>query len=137
MYKRQNSDSYKWILFFGVGVLGAAFYLNTIFIPEYGIVGAAIATFLSYALYNLAKYIFVYIKFQIQPFSIKTILILIWSFVLYILFYYWNITVVHPMIAIVIKGALLSLSYMMFIYFTRLSSEITKIINNIIKFKKG
>jgi len=132
-----NSDSYKWILFFGVGVLGAAFYLNTIFIPEYGIVGAAIATFLSYALYNLAKYIFVYIKFQIQPFSIKTILILIWSFVLYILFYYWNITVVHPMIAIVIKGALLSLSYMMFIYFTRLSPEITKTINQVFKTNKN
>ena len=132
-----NSDSYKWILFFGVGVLGAAFYLNTIFIPEYGIVGAAIATFLSYALYNLAKYIFVYMKFQIQPFSIKTILILIWSFVLYILFYYWNITVVHPMIAIVIKGALLSLSYMMFIYFTRLSPEITKTINQVFKTNKN
>ena len=128
-----NSDSYKWILIFGISVLGAAFYLNTIFIPSYGIVGAAFSTFISYALYNSAKYIFVYFKFKIQPFSIKTIIILLWTCVLYVIFYYWNIKTVPPIFSIIIKGTTLSLAYSLFIYVTRLSPELTNTINKVVK----
>jgi O-antigen/teichoic acid export membrane protein len=41
--------------------------LNLVLIPEYGIQGAAIASFLAMFLFNLIKYLFVWIKFGLQP----------------------------------------------------------------------
>lgn len=42
---------------------------NLLLIPKFGIHGAAIATMLSIFLYNLIKFIFVWIKFSMQPFT--------------------------------------------------------------------
>jgi O-antigen/teichoic acid export membrane protein len=50
---------------------------NWIFIPQYGINGAAFATALSVFLYNILKFLFLWIKFRIQPFSIKTTVVLL------------------------------------------------------------
>ncbi|QHT70487.1 oligosaccharide flippase family protein [Rhodocytophaga rosea] len=50
---------------------------NFIFIPLYGINGAAFATALSVFLYNILKFMFLWIKYRIQPFSHQTIYILL------------------------------------------------------------
>ncbi len=42
---------------------------NLIFIPLYGIVGVALATLSSIFIFNLLKYLFVLVKFKMQPFS--------------------------------------------------------------------
>jgi len=47
---------------------------NLIFIPIYGILGAAIATLLSITIYVLARIVFVWVKFKIHPFSGSTLL---------------------------------------------------------------
>ena len=130
-----NSDNYQWILVFGVAILGIAYYLNTLFIPEYGVVGAAFATFVSYLLYNIAKLLFVYVKFKLQPFTGKTLLMLACVYVFWLVFYYWFIEGVHPIISIAIKGISLSLLYGFFIYFTKLSPEINTTINRVLKIK--
>ena len=46
---------------------------NLVLIPEYGLVGAAIASLFSKFFYNLFKYIFLWKKFNFQPFSWKTL----------------------------------------------------------------
>ncbi|OEK00343.1 hypothetical protein BFP97_01920 [Roseivirga sp. 4D4] len=51
--------------------------LNLWLIPEYGIEGAAIASFLSMFFFNLIKYIFVFAKFGIQPFTRSSIVFVI------------------------------------------------------------
>ena len=129
-----NSDSYQWILILGVGILGLAYYFNTIFIPAEGIVGAAFATFLSYMLYNLAKIIFVLYKFKIHPFTLKSAIVFIVACGIYFVFYSWNINV-HPLLSIVIKGVLISLSYVTIIYILKLSQEVNSVINKILKIK--
>lgn len=48
---------------------------NVIFIPIYGIQGAAIATFIAINLYNVLKYVYISMKFKMQPFSRHTIYI--------------------------------------------------------------
>lgn len=49
---------------------------NLIFIPRYGIVGAALATALSALIYNSMKFIFIWRSFHLQPFDKNTLLIL-------------------------------------------------------------
>lgn len=50
---------------------------NLIFIPIYGINGAAFATFSSLLLFNILKFLFILVKMKIQPFDINTIKILV------------------------------------------------------------
>ena len=47
--------------------------LNLLLIPEFGLEGAAIASFLAMLTFNLIKFIFVWVKFRIQPFTMSTI----------------------------------------------------------------
>lgn len=71
-----NSKYYKYDLLFNSSLVVLAVITNLLFIPMWGITGAALATALSLFLYNVAKCVFIYIKFQIQPFTVKTLLIL-------------------------------------------------------------
>jgi len=50
---------------------------NYYLIPKYGIVGAAFATALSKLLYNFIRYLFIYIKFKLQPFNLAFLILLI------------------------------------------------------------
>lgn len=131
-----NSDSYHWVLIIGLAVLGIAFYLNTVFIPDYGLVGAAFATFISYVLYNLSKFVFVFIKFRIQPFSLKTIWVFGYAYIVWIVFYYWYMEGVHPIFSIVIKGISITIAYGLFVYFFKLSPEVNSVMNKLIKRKE-
>jgi O-antigen/teichoic acid export membrane protein len=72
-----NSSRYYWGSVFVFIMLSAAVILNIVLIPVYGIIGAAIATAISSVLYNLMKFFFIWIHFNMQPFDKKTILILL------------------------------------------------------------
>jgi O-antigen/teichoic acid export membrane protein len=50
---------------------------NFIFIPVYGVNGAAIATLISVALFNFIKLIFIQYKMKMQPFTKQTLIILV------------------------------------------------------------
>jgi len=71
------SKYYKYA--FGLQFLLVIFLIisNLLFIPKYGINGAAFASFISISVYNILKTLFVYSKFKIWPFNIKTIYSLI------------------------------------------------------------
>lgn len=68
------SQYYKYSLVFMIFLGIITVITNLIFIPIYGILGAAVATLLSMVIYMLAKIIFVWIKFKIHPFCGSTLL---------------------------------------------------------------
>jgi O-antigen/teichoic acid export membrane protein len=107
-----NSDYYRLVLIFGVVLAILAFAFNIILIPEFGIMGAAVATFLAFAIYNTSKIFIVLSKFKMHPFSIKTLYILLFSAVLTIGFYFWEFPF-HPLINITLKSILVSVVYIL------------------------
>lgn len=68
------SQYYKYSLVFMIFLGIITVITNLIFIPIYGILGAAIATLLSITIYMLARIVFVWVKFKIHPFSGSTLL---------------------------------------------------------------
>ncbi|MDZ4785236.1 MAG: polysaccharide biosynthesis C-terminal domain-containing protein, partial [bacterium] len=50
---------------------------NNLLIPRYGIEGAALGSAFALITFNVAKYIFIYVKYKIQPFEITTLKVLI------------------------------------------------------------
>ncbi len=131
-----NSDSYKWILFFGVAILGLAYIFNSIFIPYEGIVGAAFATFLAYSLYNISKLLFVFFKFKIQPFSKQTFFIIGIAVLIWMMFYYWYIPNINAVVSVLIKGVLITGLYFGVVYLLKLSPEVNGAINKFVLKKK-
>jgi O-antigen/teichoic acid export membrane protein len=73
-----NTSKYYWFTTVSIGFLAIVTIItNLMLIPLYGIIGAAIATSIAILLHNVFKLIFLYWKYKIQPFSMKSMLVLI------------------------------------------------------------
>jgi len=71
-----NSPKYIYGSYLLLLLITLAVINNLIFIPHFGITGAAMATALSALIYNLIKYLFILKNFRLQPFDINTLKIL-------------------------------------------------------------
>ncbi|MDX1601631.1 MAG: polysaccharide biosynthesis C-terminal domain-containing protein, partial [Salinimicrobium sediminis] len=129
-----NSDYYRLVLGIGVFLAVLAFVLNILLIPEFGLMGAALATFLAFACYNTVKLVIVQKKFKIHPFTRETfygmLLILVFTFG----FYFWDFQW-HPVFNIVLKSGIIGLLYVLIIYLLKLSPDINGIISKTLKLK--
>jgi len=111
-------------------------FTNKIFIPEFGVVGAALATFISVVTYNLIRFLFLFYKMRIQPFSIKTLLIAIVLVVSIFVGSYFTLNI-NPIFSIFIKSTIIGIPIVVIFYLLNISEEINLFIDNFIsKFKK-
>jgi len=129
-----NSDYYRLVLVIGVIIIAVMIFLNILFIPLFGINGAAIATFVAVLLYNSIKLYFVYRKFKMFPFTVSTFKIGFLLFVSALLFYFWEFPF-HPVINIGLKSFLITALYTFAVYKFNLSEDITHLINKFLKLK--
>jgi len=100
---------------------------NLIFIPRYQIVGAAIATFCSLLLFNIAKLIFIWAQFKIQPFTLSTLKILLlvgfcWALIYFIPFNF------HPFINILLRSVLLTIIYGSLTLYFNISQDVNDMV---------
>ena len=127
-----NSKYYRAVLFLGLLLAFFAITLNMLFIPKYGINGAAIATLISITLYSIAKLLFVVLKMKLYPFTLKNIYALLIGLLCFFGFYYWDFPF-HPILNIVLKSALVSVLYVGLTYKAKLSEEVNGVINVVLK----
>ena len=71
------SKYYRFNFWISVGLLALVFALNYIFIQDFGIYGAAWATTIGMVVFNIVKSWFVWKKFKMQPFSKKSLMVLL------------------------------------------------------------
>ena len=127
-----NSKYYKMVLLLGVLLVFVVVGLNLIFIPKYGINGAALATLIAIGLYSLAKLLFVVLKMKLFPFTKKTIVALALTIVSFGVFYYWDFSF-HPFVNIILKSILVTLFYVGLSYYLKISSDINFVMNSVFK----
>ena len=127
-----NSDYYRMILVFGLIIVGIAVILNLVLIPEYGINGAAVATFIAFLIYNILKLCYVYLKFKMQPFTKRSFYVLLMIALLSFGFYFWDFPV-HPILSIAIKALIIGIIYVGSIFRFRLSEDINSILSRFFK----
>lgn len=72
-----NSKHFRFDLYTNILLAVLTVFTNYLLIPIYGLEGAAAATALSIFIYNFIKFIFVWIKFNMQPFQLNALWILI------------------------------------------------------------
>jgi len=56
-------------------LIGVAFIANNLLIQPYGIAGAALSTLIAIGTFNLLKYVYILIRFKMQPFTRQTLYI--------------------------------------------------------------
>ncbi|TXG39780.1 oligosaccharide flippase family protein [Seonamhaeicola maritimus] len=127
-----NSDYYRIVLTLGVFLVILMIVLNVIFIPLFGIHGAALATFLAIFFYNTGKLYFVHKYFKILPFTKNTLKVGMLVIATVLLFYFWDFSF-HPIINIALKSIIVSLIYTLIIYKFNFSEDISAIINKTLK----
>ncbi len=127
-----NSKYYKMVLILGVLLVFVVVGLNLIFIPKYGINGAALATLIAIGLYSLAKLLFVVLKMKLFPFTKNTIVALGLAIVSFGAFYYWDFSF-HPFVNIVLKSILVTIFYLGLSYYLKISSDINFVMNSVFR----
>ena len=75
-----TSRYYLFGTYITISLIFITLFTNWIFIPIYGIVGAALATAISLLLFNLVSFLFLLVKLKMQPFTIKTFFTVIIGF---------------------------------------------------------
>ena len=127
-----NSKHYKILLPYSIAMALAVIILNNWLISVYKMNGAALSTLIVLLFFNTVKIWYVKKKFNIQPFTIKTMYLLLVLGCLYGLFFFWDFSF-HPIVTIGLKSALISISYLVIVYKLKISSDINSVIDKIIK----
>ena len=71
------TNYYKFNFYTALAMIAILYVLIRILVPIYGVFGAAWATSIAYVLFNVVKFLFVWKKLDMQPFSSKTILVMV------------------------------------------------------------
>jgi O-antigen/teichoic acid export membrane protein len=128
-YYRYQSIFVFVLLFFIIGT-------NIIFIPWMGITGAAIASAISTFLYNTIRFVFLKLKYNLQPFNWRFLAVVAIGFILYYVFNNY-MEIDNIIFNFLITSGLITIIYGLFIYLTNISEDITKIIESLLKFKNS
>lgn len=102
------------------------FGFNYLFIPKYGLEGAAMGSLLSIIFFNLVTFLFILFKFGLQPFSWNTLKTLLLGLLLFLCFSFVDIE--YELLSIVVKSLGISSIYLLIIYKLELSSDINGLI---------
>ncbi len=125
----------KYYRFNVIAVLSLALLtivFNQWLIPTYGIEGAALASLLAMTLFNISKYLFVWVKLGMQPFTYKTLVL-----VIIIGATYWLQGLVpafeFALLDLVVRSVLITAVFMTPLYFLKVSEEVNQLINGLLK----
>lgn len=131
-----NSSWYRFDTYSNVALLLVAVTLNFIFIPPFGITGAAIATAISLGVYNIAKYLFLKIKFGFDPFSWQTVATLIVGVLVFGISCLLP-TQDHLIVDIMIRSGIILVLYVPIVLGLRLSAEANDLYRVTLKLLRG
>lgn len=120
-----NAFYYRLVLYLGIFLVFCMVLLNHIFIPKWGINGAAIATFIAFMLYNLLKIYFVYKNDKLHPFSKEVFKIGVFIIGIILVFYFLDFPF-SPILNIVIRSVFISILFIFSGLYFHFSKEFTE-----------
>lgn len=130
------SKYYRVNLLFNLILIALTIITNYYLISSYGIVGAAIATAITFLVYNVIKIIYIYIKFNSLPFSasyFKTVTIIL---VTGIVGSNWDFYMDMPLLSIFVKSLFFSIALAISFYAMGVEAEILDLGRRLVKGKK-
>ncbi len=120
-----TSSKYKYTTYLLVGLFVVALVNYSIFIPLFGMEGAALATAFSALLFNISKYLLIWKFFKIQPFSWNTLKV---AGVIVFTFFLCSFIpeVFHPIANILIRSTAVIISFVGLVYALKIVPELVE-----------
>ena len=123
-----TSKFYKITLPFSIAMAVSVYFLNDYLIDLYGINGAAISTFIVLLIFTVLKIIYIRYKVKLQPFNFNSIKIFTSILLIYFFNSYINLEL-SPLIEIIIRSAIILMTYVIIIYFFGVSKKMKDLLN--------
>lgn len=123
-----TSKKYRYDLFFTIGLVGFTILSNYIFIPLYGMNGAAFASMVTLILYNLLRIIFIQYHFNIQPFLWRQL----WVPFIIVVASLLSGTIgqiINVYVDVLVRSAVIGLMFIIPVYYLKISSNINDVID--------
>ena len=127
-----NSDYYRAILVMGIGLAILTILLNLWLIPNYGLHGAAIASFVAFFIYNIVKLFYIATKFKMTPFTAETFKVFLLLLVTASIFYYVQFPF-YTLVNIAIKSVLILVLYVGILYRFQISEDVFGVLKRFLK----
>ncbi len=125
------SKYYKVNVYFIIPLAFFTVLANYLLIPVYGLNGAAIGSAFALLFFNLIKFIFLYTKLKLQPFSLNTIKVLLLGvFILFLGF--WLPQLENIYFDILYRSVIVSVIYGIAIYLLKTSIDINRLIDRLL-----
>lgn len=118
-----NSDKYKLGVILLIVLAVSAMIFNIIFIPLYGMEGAAFATLLSLAFYSLLRILIVWYYYRLNPFTVDVFKIALLTVVVFLIAYFIP-TPSMPLLSIILRSLIATVLYVFSVYKMGLVKEI-------------
>lgn len=129
-----TSDRYRFDLYINLLLILVTVVTNAIFIPLYGIEGAAMATALALFIHNVVKIIVVYLFFRIQPFQMATIKLLFLALVIFFMVRFIPFEGIEIVwLRILIRSLLITLLFVSAVLRFSISEDFTALSKNYIR----
>lgn len=126
------SESYKFN-FYALIILAIVNIIGNYFlISDYGIFGAALASFISLFLFNTAKLIFIWWKFKMQPFTKECFFVIIYILLAYSLAFLIP-EMTSPIINLLLKCGTITIIFGSLVVFTKASKDLNRLLNSLVK----
>jgi O-antigen/teichoic acid export membrane protein len=130
-----TSKYYKVQTLFLIGLVVLTVTTNFLLIPHFGILGAALGNAICLTILNIARYLFLYFKFRLQPFNFRFIFVALIGCLTYFIS-----TFLPPLpnyiLDIVVRSAIVSVLFCAPIYFFNISEDINTKANEYLKMLK-
>ncbi len=117
-----TSTFWRFDFYSGVVLLGVRLPLTYFLIKNYGIIGSAFAELAAYTLYNFIRFEYLRRKFNMQPFTLKTLYSLVLSAFAY-LFCFYLMGDISGWIGIFLKGGTFSLILIGGVFYFKLTPD--------------
>ncbi|MEX1202357.1 MAG: lipopolysaccharide biosynthesis protein [Ferruginibacter sp.] len=108
-------------------IIPLSYYLTV----EYGLIGPAVANLISFSIYNTIRFWFLWKKFNLQPFTFKTLEILVGAVVIYMVVnsLFGNL---EGLLGLILRTSLFTGGIVLFIYTRNISPDLKPVLNNLL-----
>ena len=105
---------------------------NWILIPKYEIIGASIATCISVFIYNIIRFIYLWKRIGVQPFSKSNFIVLIILLFATIFGSQINFNF-HPFLNIFLRSSIVIIPVCLLFYYLKISKDINGLVDKLVK----
>jgi O-antigen/teichoic acid export membrane protein len=128
LFTSPRYKTHTWLMLLLVVLLVAS---NLVFIPLYGITGAAIASAIAFFVFNVVKYLYLRSAFNFQPYNYKFLLVILVSLATY------EIQAFLPVMGslwadILVRSLLITVLFLVFVWYFNISDEVKETLRNVI-----